>query len=62
MLGLIVASGICGLLVGWYFKVYVILPMSLVLLGPAYFLGQADDLIPTARSCDSLGIRKSVKL
>jgi hypothetical protein len=38
MLGLVVASGICGLLLGWYFKIYVTLPMVLVLLGP-YFLG-----------------------
>ena len=44
MLGLVVASGICGLLLGWYFKIYVTLPMVLVLLGPAYFLGQADGL------------------
>jgi hypothetical protein len=42
VLGLVVASGICGLLLGRYFKVYVVLPMVLVLLGPAYFLGQAD--------------------
>ena len=45
VLGLIVASGICGLLLGWYFKIYVTLPMVLVLLGPAYFLGQADGLM-----------------
>lgn len=45
MLGLVVASGICGLLLGWYFKVYVTLPMGFVLLGPAYFLGQADGLM-----------------
>ena len=38
MLMLVVASGICGLLLGWYFKIYVTLPMVLVLLGPAYFL------------------------
>ena len=42
MLGLVVTSGICGLLLGWYFKIYVTLPMVLVLLGPAYFLGQAS--------------------
>ena len=45
MLGLVVASGICGLLLGWYLKIYVTLPMVLVLLGPAYFLGQADGLM-----------------
>ena len=42
MLVLVVASGICGLLLGWYFKIYVTLPMVFVLLGPANFLGQAD--------------------
>ena len=45
MLGLVVASGICGLLLGRYFKIYMILPMVFVLLGPAYFLGQADGLM-----------------
>jgi hypothetical protein len=45
VLELVVASGICGLLLGWHCKVYVTLPMVLVLLGPAYFLGQADGLM-----------------
>ena len=33
------------MLLGWYFKIYVTLPMGFVLLGPAYFLGQADGLM-----------------
>jgi hypothetical protein len=44
VLELVVASGICGLLLGWHCKVYVALPMVFVLLGFAYFLGQADGL------------------
>ncbi|TWB93169.1 hypothetical protein FBZ93_111208 [Bradyrhizobium macuxiense] len=39
MLALILASGICGLLLGRYFKVYVCFPTILILIPAAYFIG-----------------------
>jgi hypothetical protein len=38
MWGLIIASGVCGLLFGQYFKVYSLIGAELVLAGIAYFL------------------------
>ncbi|MFQ3453027.1 hypothetical protein PMN64_06865 [Bradyrhizobium sp. UFLA01-814] len=39
MLAFILASGICGLLLGRYFKVYVCFPTILILIPAAYFVG-----------------------
>jgi hypothetical protein len=36
--GLIIASGVCGLLFGRYFKIYALIPAALVLAGISYFL------------------------
>jgi hypothetical protein len=44
MLGLVLASGICGLLLGRYFKIYACFPTILVLIPVAYFVGHADSL------------------
>jgi len=44
MLGLVLASGICGLLLGRYFKMYVCLPTMVLLIPAAYFVGHADSL------------------
>lgn len=44
LLGLVLASGICGLLLGCYFKAYVCLPTVLLLIAAAYFVGHADGL------------------
>jgi ABC-type Fe3+-siderophore transport system permease subunit len=38
MWGLIVASSICGLLFGWHFKPYALIPAVLAIAGIAYFL------------------------
>jgi hypothetical protein len=38
MWGLVIASGVCGLLFGRYFKIYSLVPAELVLAGIAYFL------------------------
>jgi hypothetical protein len=38
MWGLIIASGVCGLLFGQYFKVYSLIGAELLLAGIAYFL------------------------
>jgi hypothetical protein len=38
MWGLIIASGVCGLLFGRYFKIYALIPAMLVLAGIACFL------------------------
>jgi hypothetical protein len=38
MWGLIIASGVCGLLFGRYFRVYSLIGAELVLAGIAYFL------------------------
>ena len=38
MWGLIIASGVCGLLFGQYFRVYSLIGAELVLAGIAYFL------------------------
>jgi hypothetical protein len=45
VLGLVLASGVCGLLLGCYFRIYATLPMVFVLLAAAYFVGQADGLM-----------------
>ena len=38
MWGLILASGICGVLFGRYFRIYSLIPAEFVLAGIAYFL------------------------
>ncbi|KJC62752.1 hypothetical protein UP10_00815 [Bradyrhizobium sp. LTSPM299] len=42
MLGLVLVSGICGLLLGRYYKMYVCLPTTVLLIPAAYFVGQTD--------------------
>lgn len=44
MWGLIVASSICGLLFGRYFKPYALIPALLVIAGIAYFLASKQGL------------------
>jgi hypothetical protein len=44
VLGLVLASGICGLLLGRFFKIYACFPLVLVLIPVAYFVGHADSL------------------
>ena len=44
MWGLIIASGICGLLFGRYFKIYALIPAALVLTGIACFLASKQGL------------------
>jgi hypothetical protein len=44
MWGLIIASGVCGLLFGQYFKMYALTPATLVLAGIAYFLASGQGL------------------
>ena len=44
MWGLIIASGVCGLLFGRYFKIYALIPATLVLAGIAYFLPSKQGL------------------
>ena len=44
MWGLIIASGVCGLLFGRYFKIYALIPAALVLAGIAYFLASKQGL------------------
>jgi hypothetical protein len=44
MWGLIIASGVCGLLFGRYFKMYALIPAALVLAGIAYFLASKQGL------------------
>jgi hypothetical protein len=44
MWGLIIASGVCGLLFGRYFKIYALIPATLVLAGIAYFLASTQGL------------------
>jgi len=43
MWGLIIASGVCGLLFGRYFRIYSLVPAELVLAGIAYFLASQQD-------------------
>ena len=45
MLGLVLAAGASGLLLGCYFRAYAMLPPVFVLLGLVYFGGQADGLM-----------------
>ena len=42
MWGLIIASGVCGLLFGRYFRIYALVPATLVLAGIAYFLASGQ--------------------
>jgi hypothetical protein len=44
VLGLALASGICGLLLGRYFNVYACFPTTLVLIVAAYSVGKAEGL------------------
>jgi hypothetical protein len=44
MWGLIIASGVCGLLFGRYFNIYALIPAALVLAGVAYFLASKQGL------------------
>ena len=44
MWGLIIASGVCGLLFGRYFKIYALIPAALVLTGIACFLASKQGL------------------
>jgi hypothetical protein len=45
VLGLVLASGIGGLLLGRYFTVYACFPTTLVLIGAACSVGQAEGLM-----------------
>jgi hypothetical protein len=42
--GLIIASGVCGLLFGGYCKIYALIPAALVIAGIAYFLASRQGL------------------
>ena len=44
MLALIIASGVCGLLFGRYFKMYALLPAALVVAGMACYLASKQGL------------------
>ncbi|WP_407147291.1 hypothetical protein [Bradyrhizobium sp. ORS 86] len=44
MLEIVLASGICGLLLGRYFRVYVCLFAMLFVIPAAYFVGHTDGL------------------
>ena len=44
MWSLIIASSVCGLLFGRYFKIYALIPATLVLAGIAYFLASKQGL------------------
>jgi hypothetical protein len=44
MWGLIIASGVCGLLFGQYFKMYALVPAALVVAGVSYFLASKQGL------------------
>ena len=44
MWGLIIASGVCGLLFGRYFKIYALIPAALVIAGIAYLLASGQGL------------------
>ena len=44
MWGLIIASGVCGLLFGRYFEMYALIPAVLVIAGIAYFLTSEHSL------------------
>ncbi|WFU54440.1 hypothetical protein QA639_33095 [Bradyrhizobium pachyrhizi] len=50
MLAFILASGIGGLLLGRYFKVYVCFPTILILIPAAYFVGHKDGLTGAIRA------------
>src|ERR1700692_4970551 len=50
MWGLIIASSVCGLLFGRYFKIYALIPAALVLAGIAYFLASKQGLAVGALS------------
>jgi hypothetical protein len=44
MWGLIIASGVCGLLLGLYSNIYALIPAAFVLAGIAYFLASKQGL------------------
>jgi hypothetical protein len=44
VLGLVLASGICGLLLGRFFRIYACIPLVLVLIPVVYFVWHADSL------------------
>ena len=44
MWGLIIASGVCGLLFGRYFRPYMLIPATLVITGIACFLASKQGL------------------
>jgi hypothetical protein len=44
MWGLVIASGVCGALFGRYFKIYALIPATLVLAGIACFLASEQGL------------------
>jgi uncharacterized Tic20 family protein len=44
MWGLIIASGVCGLLIGRYFRIYALIPVALVISGIACFLASKEGL------------------
>ena len=50
MWGLIIASGVCGLLFGRYFNIYALIPAVLVIAGIAFFLASKQGLASGALS------------
>jgi hypothetical protein len=48
--GLIIASGVCGLLFGRYFNIYALIPAVLVIAGIAYFLASKQGFASGALS------------
>jgi uncharacterized membrane protein len=44
MWALIIASSVCGLLFGRYFKMYALIPAALVIAGIAYFLASKQGM------------------
>jgi len=44
VLGLVLASGICGLLLGRFLKIYVCLSTTLVLIAAAWSVGESEGL------------------
>jgi hypothetical protein len=54
MWGLIIASGVCGLLFGRYFKMYALIPATLVLAGIAYFFANRRALFGVGHGCHAV--------
>jgi hypothetical protein len=48
--GLIIASGVCGLLFGRYFNIYALIPAAFVIAGISYFLASKQGLAVGALS------------